>query len=173
MAITRFIIVAACVLSAFAARAQDAAKLPPAVPDVVYKGVVGKALDAVPMDPEKRVVLQRTNAIVSSIFTSRSLAVWAGLSNPVLLAVGVTWGIYSAMNIKAAEINTKPDAIRVEPDSNQAVSQVPRRPAGMDTETAQCSPDTDATDFVAVAAADSVSAPPAWVPVADSAFVRF
>jgi hypothetical protein len=81
---------------------------PPAVGDVVYKGLVGKALDAVPMDPDERIVLQRTSAVVSGTLTGRSLAIWAGLAHPVLMVAGLVWGIYSALNIKAAEAD-KPD----------------------------------------------------------------
>ena len=58
---------------------------------VVYKGLVGNVLDAIPMDPVKRVDLQRTNAVVSSTLSARSLAVLAGLSNPVLLLGGFVW----------------------------------------------------------------------------------
>lgn len=108
MLIDRSIVLVACLLLAFSARAQDAAPQPhplplPAIGDAVYKGVVGKALDAVPMDAEKRTILQRTNAVVSGTLTGRSLTAWAGLTNPLLLIAGVVWGIYSATNIKAAQ----------------------------------------------------------------------
>lgn len=117
MLINRSIVLAACLLLAIAARAEDAPQQPPALGDVVYKGLVGKALDAVPMDPNERVVLQRTGAVVSSTLTGRSISVWAGLglSNPILLIAGVIWGLYSASNIKAAEAKAKPDTNRVEP----------------------------------------------------------
>lgn len=115
MPIKRSIVLAACLLLAIPARAEDAPQPLPAVGDVVYKGLVGKALDAVPMDPNERMVLQRTSAVVSSTLTGRSLSVWAGLTNPFLLIAGLVWGLYSASNIKAAETNAKPDATRVEP----------------------------------------------------------
>lgn len=117
MRINRSIVLAACLLLAIAARAEDAPQPLPAVGDVVYKGLVGKALDAVPMDPNERVVLQRASAVVSGTLTGRSLSVWAGLglSNPILLIAGVVWGLYSAFNIKAVEANAKPDTKRVEP----------------------------------------------------------
>jgi hypothetical protein len=70
---------------------------------VVYKGLVGNVLDTVPMDASQRVGLQRTNAVVSNTLLGRSLAAWAGLSNPVLLLGGLVWGIWAASNIKPAE----------------------------------------------------------------------
>jgi hypothetical protein len=68
----------------------------------VYKGVLGNALDAIPMDPSKRLELQRTNAVVGNALLGRSLAVLAGLSNPVLLLGGLAWGMWAASNIKPA-----------------------------------------------------------------------
>jgi hypothetical protein len=115
MLTNRCIVLAACLLLAIPARAEDAPKPLPAVGDVVYKGVVGKALDAVPMDPDERVILQRTNAVVSSTLTGRSLMAWAGLGNPILLIAGLAWGLFSASNIKAAEAKATPDMNRVKP----------------------------------------------------------
>ena len=111
------LVLAACLLLAIPARAEDAPQpVPlPAVGDMVYKGFVGKALELVPMDPEERVILQRTNAVVSGTLTGRSLMVWAGLTNPILIVAGLAWGVYSAFNIKAAEANGKPGTNRVEP----------------------------------------------------------
>jgi len=82
---------------------------------VVYKGLVGKALDAVPMDPDERIVLQRTSAVVSGTLTGRSLAAWAGLTNPILIIAGLAWGLFSASNINAAETTAKPGTNRAEP----------------------------------------------------------
>ena len=59
------------------------------------------------MDPSKRVDLQRANAIISNTASARSLAVLAGLSNPVLLIAGLVWGMWSASNIKPAEADMK------------------------------------------------------------------
>jgi hypothetical protein len=73
----------------------------------VYKGLVGNVLDAIPMDPEKRVDLQRTNAVVSSTLSARSLATLAGLSNPILLIGGFVWGMWAASNIKPEEPGVK------------------------------------------------------------------
>lgn len=94
-------------------RANDALALP-MVGDAIYKGVVGKALDAVPMDAERRVALQRTNAVLSNTLTGRSLAVWAGLTNPVFLIAGVAWGLYAASNIKPNEARPGPDTTVVD-----------------------------------------------------------
>ncbi len=115
MPINRSIVLAACLLLATAARAEDAPQPPLAVGDVVYKGLVGKALDAVPMDPDERLTLQRTSAVVSNTLTGRSLSVWAGLTNPILWIAGLAWGLFSASNIKPAQANAKPDANRVAP----------------------------------------------------------
>jgi len=107
-----------CLLLPVAAVGQDAFKAPLAIPDAIYKGVVGKALDAVPMDPERRVILQRTNAVTSSTLTARSLAVWAGLAaNPLFLVGGVVWGLFAASNIKANEARLAPVATLVEPET--------------------------------------------------------
>ena len=58
--------------------------------------------------------LQRTSAVVSGTLTGRSLAIWAGLAHPVLMAAGLVWGIYSALNIHAAAAR-KQDNERMEP----------------------------------------------------------
>ncbi len=67
---------------------------------IVYKGLVGNVLDEIPMDPSKRVSLQRTNAIVSNTWSGHTLSTLAGLSNPVLLIGGLVWGVWAASNIK-------------------------------------------------------------------------
>lgn len=92
-------------LSPHGARAEDGSWQAGGVTDVIYKGVVGKALDAVPMDPEQRVALQRTNAVVSGTLTGRSVTLWAGLTNPILLIGGLVWGVFAAANIKRDEPN--------------------------------------------------------------------
>jgi len=88
---------------------------PPVAPDasskaseqVIYKGLIGNMLDTLPMDPVQRVDLQRTNAVVSSTFSGRSLSVLLGLSNPVLMIGGLVWGLWSASNIHPAAVATK------------------------------------------------------------------
>lgn len=158
MTLIRALIVTTLVLLTSTAQAQDVAGLPPAVPDMVYKGIVGKALDAVPMDPKKRVALQRTNAVVSNTLTGRSLAAWAGLSNPILLVAGVAWGIYSAMNIKAATVYAKPDVIDTAPRPVQ-VAVVMALPAAVATEAAECVADTATTTVAVVTEVDAYSGP--------------
>ncbi len=70
---------------------------------LVYKGLVGNALDGIAMDPTKRVNLQRTNAILSNTLSGHSLTALAGLSKPVLLIGGLFWGVWAASNIKAED----------------------------------------------------------------------
>ena len=120
---SRSIVLAACLLLAVAARAEDAVNLPPALGDLVYKGVVGKALDAVPMDPDRRVALQRTNAVVSNTLAGRSLSVWVGFANPILLIAGLVWGLYAANHIKAVETSPSPAAGRAEPPESVEIAQ--------------------------------------------------
>ena len=86
---------------------------------IVYKGLVGNALDGVPMDPAKRVSLQRTNAIISNTLSGRSLAVLAGLSNPALLIGGLVWGVWAASNIKPEE-----DGVRPTSDGSQSGGEI-------------------------------------------------
>ena len=117
MSTIRTAILAASLLVPVAARAEDAPRPLPAVGDVIYKGVVGKALDALPMDPAQRIVLQRTNAVVSSTLTGRSLSVWAGLTNPILLVGGLVWGLFAASKIKANEARPGPDTTIVESET--------------------------------------------------------
>jgi hypothetical protein len=103
MPINHAIVLAVCLLAMVGARAEDAPQPLHDVGDLVYKGLVGKALDAVPMEPNERTALQRTSAVVSGTLTGRSLAVWAGLTNPIFLVAGLVWGLFSASNIKTAE----------------------------------------------------------------------
>lgn len=125
MSIHSSLLLAACLLFAVAARAEDAPQLPLAVSDMVYKGLVGKALDAVPMDPEERAALQRTSAVVSGTFTGRSVAVWAGLANPIFLVVGLVWGLFSASNIRTPDASAQPETSRVEPREPIEVAVLP------------------------------------------------
>ena len=66
---------------------------------ILYKGLVGTALEAVPMDPAQRVSLQRTNAVVSNTWSGRSLAALAKLTHPALSIGGFVWGLWAASNI--------------------------------------------------------------------------
>lgn len=115
MLTSRSVVVTVCLLLAIPVRAEDIPQPLPAVGDVVYKGVIGKALDAVPMDPEERATLQRGSAVASGTLTGRSVSVWVGLTNPILMIAGLVWGLFSASNIKAAEVRAKLDTTRIEP----------------------------------------------------------
>jgi hypothetical protein len=68
---------------------------------VIYKGVVGNLLEAVPLEPDDRVQLQRTSAVVSNTMSGRSLALLLGIANPVLMIVGLVWGAWSASQIRS------------------------------------------------------------------------
>jgi hypothetical protein len=106
-----------CLVLPLASGAEETPKPSPAIGDVIYKGVVGKALDAVPMDPERRVILQRTNAVASSTLTGRTLSIWAGFTNPLLLVGGLVWGLFAASNIKVDEAAPGPAAALVDPET--------------------------------------------------------
>lgn len=73
------------------------------VPDIFYKGLVGKALDALPMDASARTGLQQTNAVIGSTFAGRSLAALTGVGGPILTLAGLVWGLFSAQKIAAAQ----------------------------------------------------------------------
>jgi hypothetical protein len=88
----------------------DFAGLPQGFDQAVYKGLVGNVLDAIPMDPSKRLDLQRTNAVVGNTLLGRTLTLLAGLSNPVLLLGGLAWGLWAASNIRPALAGMKADA---------------------------------------------------------------
>lgn len=135
---------------AAAASAQDVPdsrvgpnRSPKTLDQVIYKGLVGSVLDAVPMDPLKRVDLQRTNAVISNTLSARSLAAVAGFSNPALMIGGLLWGVWAASNINPEAANMNVTAIpvnsggRIEAqagiavlsDSSPAVTDPPAKPA--------------------------------------------
>lgn len=104
---------------------------------VLYRGVVGNLLEAVPLPAEQRVQLQRGNAVVGNTLTGRSLTLLLGLASPVLMVGGLIWGIWSAVNIKAT-----PSAHAAGAPPNA----VPQTGQPAVTETAQLAPsDTDVT----------------------------
>jgi LysM repeat protein len=70
--------------------------------DILNKGVVGKVLDAMPLEPSTRTALQRASTIVSSTTAARSLGALAGLGGPLLTVAGLIWGIFSARQIDPA-----------------------------------------------------------------------
>jgi hypothetical protein len=88
----------------------DPAAAEPATPpidQVLYKGVVGNLLEAMPLDPEQRVQLQRGNAVINNAFAGRSLALLLGIASPPLMVVGLIWGIWSAVNIKPSQADIR------------------------------------------------------------------
>lgn len=151
MPIHRALLLAGCLLLATVARAQDASQLPAAVSDAVYKGVVGKVLDAVPMDANERVTLQRTGTVVSNTLTGRSLTAWAGLTNPVLLIAGAIWGLFSASNIKTA------DAHPMRPAKTAARPGAPQRVALVETVEPGETPAAAQTEIALLAALPAVA----------------
>ncbi len=107
--------IAAALITSFAtiAHASEASLVPnetaPSLllPELsLYKGVVGNALELLPLEPDVRVDLQRVNAVVSSPLSGRSLALLLGISSPVLIIPGLVWGIWSALNIKVPKPDT-------------------------------------------------------------------
>jgi phosphohistidine swiveling domain-containing protein len=79
---------------------------------IIYKGVVGNLLEAMPIDADKRVELQRTNAIISNPLSARSIAVLIGITNPIVMLGGLVWGIWAASRIEGpapAELRDKPE----------------------------------------------------------------
>ena len=77
------------------------------LPDVLYKGVLGKALDFVPMNPEDRVTLQQTSSIISASLSGRMLASLFSITNPIAMVAGLAWGLFSAKNIEPAPVQDK------------------------------------------------------------------
>lgn len=90
---------------------------------VLYKGVVGNMLETVPLDPQRRVELQRANAVISNPVSARSLALLLGVASPVFLVGGLAWGIFAASRIKpAAQVTV---AGSCGPDYSAALSTAP------------------------------------------------
>ena len=78
------------------------------LPDVVFKGAVGKVLDTIPMDPNTRVSLQQANAIVSGLLNARMFSAITGVLSPIIALAGLAWGLFAARSIEPAS-NTKPE----------------------------------------------------------------
>jgi hypothetical protein len=75
----------------------------PATEQLMYRGIGGNILEAVPMEAEDRLRLQRLNAVLSSPISARSLAVALGIASPPLMLVGLVWGLWSAANIRPTQ----------------------------------------------------------------------
>lgn len=71
----------------------------PVSEQALYKGVVGNLLEEVPIEPEKRVQLQRGNAVLGNAMSGRSVATLIGMAAPPLMIVGLLWGLWAAMHI--------------------------------------------------------------------------
>jgi hypothetical protein len=96
------LMVAIAIASAHAADDDAAAGTStPPLHSMFYKGVIGNALEVVPLEPDDRVQLQRGSSVVSNTLTGRSLGVLLGLVSPVMTVSGFVWGLWSAANIKS------------------------------------------------------------------------
>lgn len=84
-----------------------ASKLPVELPDIFYKGVAGKVLDMVPLEPSTRTGLQQASAVVGNSLVGRSLAALTGVGGPILTVAGLLWGIFSAQKINAMQSGEK------------------------------------------------------------------
>jgi hypothetical protein len=104
----------------------------PSSSQALYKGVVGNLLEAVPIDPESRVQLQRFSAVVGSPLSGHSLAITLGIAAPPLMILGFIWGLWSANQIQPAQALT--DGKRAPGPQNAAgpaaVVAVQDRPSG-------------------------------------------
>jgi hypothetical protein len=85
---------------------RDGRAATPRADQIIYKGVVGNLLEAVPLDADQRVDLQRTNAVISNPLSARSFALLLGVTNPVVMLGGLIWGIWAASRIERGP-NTK------------------------------------------------------------------
>jgi hypothetical protein len=75
----------------------------PSAAQALYKGVVGNLLEAVPIDPDSRVQLQRFSAVVGSPLSGHSLAMTLGIASPPLMIIGFLWGLWSAKQIQPTD----------------------------------------------------------------------
>lgn len=80
--------------------------------DILYKGVVGKILDAVPMESTARIKLQQANAVISSTLTGRALGALTGIGGVIIGFAGFLWGILSANKIQSASNDDKKQGIQ-------------------------------------------------------------
>ncbi len=95
--------------------AEKPAALTGALSDIMQKGVAGKVLDALPIEPSTRANLQRANTIVSSAFTARSLGALTGLGGPILTVAGLLWGVFSSRQSEAASTTEAKPATNTTP----------------------------------------------------------
>lgn len=177
-----------CFAFATAAMAQDEpgspavrGVFPQGFDQAVYKGLVGHVLDAVPMDPAGRLDLQRTSTVVSNTWFGRSLAVLAGLSNPVLMLGGFVWGMWAASNIKLAEVGVKLTAGPAQSDGGEGALErivaLPDRSSAVDDAPANTVPEPILVSSLSAEDSDElVLSPPrvikVWLPQRSPALSR-
>ena len=70
---------------------------------VLYKGLVGNLLEAVPLETRERVQAQRLSSMVTSPLSARSLAMALGIASPPLMVIGLIWGLWSANQIGSTD----------------------------------------------------------------------
>jgi hypothetical protein len=93
-----------------------------ALTGILYKGLVGKALDSLPINPEIKTGLQQINAIVSGPMAGRALAAITGLASPVLAVAGLIWGLFAAKNIGTAAADRQSATADTLPAGNSAAN---------------------------------------------------
>ena len=76
------------------------------LPDIFYKGAIGKMLDYVPMESDKRAALQQAGSVVSGAMSGMKLAGLLGVATPIAALVGLAWGIFSARSIEPAQTDS-------------------------------------------------------------------
>jgi len=96
----------------------------------LFKGIVGNVLDALPMDQQKRVDLQRANAVVSNTLTGRSLSTLLEATNPVLLLGGLVWGLIAASKIEPAAADSKVAMLSAPAERREPAQVVAALPGG-------------------------------------------
>ena len=66
---------------------------------LIYKGVVGKILDELPLENSTRTVLQQANTVISNSYTGRAIGALTGIGAPILGVAGFLWGLFAAKQI--------------------------------------------------------------------------
>jgi hypothetical protein len=148
--------------------ASRAGALPQGLDQAVYKGLVGNVLDVIPMNSSDRLDLQRTNAVVSNTLLGRTLAVLAGLSNPVLLVGGFAWGMWAASNIRPATAGMNAGTGAGQSGGNAAAAHermvaLLGRASAMDDPPAKSSPEPILVSSISPGGADAAALAPAQV----------
>ena len=66
---------------------------------LIYKGVVGKILDGLPLESSTRTALQQANTVISNSYTGRAIGALTGIGAPILGVAGFLWGLFAAKQI--------------------------------------------------------------------------